>query len=704
LARLLLECLGMVKSVGRQIVASVRIWPFAWALILWLSVSSTAFAQGFGGFVSPGPLCSDHEDLDTLDPRDCLACHKAGRGVSAALCMDCHETIKKQVDSKSGFHANKGTACESCHSDHKGTGRCEIPTLGSDFDHEAETGWALEGAHGNTKCISCHKTPNVYEDLDTTCSTCHNDPHGKAQSERTLLQKCDSCHDAADWDALPLPANVFDHTSTKQVDYVLDGGHREVDCVECHFEMRFVPIDHEACTSCHANPHRAEFRTQKCENCHPTAAGWAVQNFDHDLTKYDLEGEHARVGCDECHGRDKTAPMASQRCDNCHVDLHHAQFVTTEGGRSRPKPCEDCHTVQVAAFALRNYDHDTTDYPLVGKHREQACEECHDDREAAVYVDLPHADCDECHTDPHGGRHEPAACTKCHIADGFQIQAFDHDDTDFPHTGKHVGLECNKCHRDFQWTDIPHDSCNDCHFTKNPHQEGMAVEKCDACHVTEAFDVVRFDHVATTGFDLAPAHDDTACASCHPQVKDFEGLDSTCAACHVDDRPWGHYEGDCGDCHEAELWFPAGLGPNEHIITGFALVGAHSLEPCESCHPVGQPRGEAEPDCATCHMRDDPHQNMLGSNCDDCHTEMSWLRTTWRHTATGWPLRGAHRLAACSDCHATGYIGTPTDCFWCHQSEAPLGIPAHQSPDFTRCDACHRVFAWSPVSPLSFPH
>ena len=468
--------------------------------------------------------------------------------------------------------------------------------------------------------------------------------------------------------------------------------------------MKFVPIEHDACTSCHANSHRAEFRNEKCENCHPNATTWAVARFDHDLTRYDLEGEHATVKCEECHQRDKTAPIPSERCDNCHTDLHHGQFViAAETGRPKPKPCDSCHTVQTPAFALRGYDHDTTDYPLVGKHKEQECEECHDDREAAVYVDLPHADCEECHEDPHQGRFQPTACAKCHISDGFEIQSFDHDTTDFPHTGKHVGLECNKCHRDYQWNGIPHESCNDCHYTRNPHQEGMAVEKCESCHVTEAFDVVKFDHVATTGFDLAPAHDDMKCASCHPQVKDFEGLDSTCSACHVDDRPWGHYEGDCGDCHEAELWFPAGLGTNDHLITGFALVGAHTLEPCESCHPVGQPRGEADPECAACHTRDDPHQNMLGTQCDDCHTEMSWLRTTWRHTATGWPLRGAHRLAACVDCHATGYVGTPTECFRCHETEAPLDEPAHLTAEFLNCDTCHRVFAWSPVPPTVLP-
>ncbi|MEQ1503676.1 MAG: hypothetical protein ABMB14_15665 [Myxococcota bacterium] len=674
----------------------------ALAVLCGLVASTPARAQGFGSFISPGPLSYDHADIDTVT--GCTNCHSPGSGPSPDRCMTCHESVKKQVSTKVGFHARRATACGKCHGEHKGKDRELIPIISKNdatFDHRIDTGWALEGEHDRIGCEQCHKTPRKYIGLDPECTSCHQDPHGANLSRRPLLKNCDTCHDANDWDALPLSATVFDHTRIADADYLLDGEHLEVDCVDCHFEMKFVPVEHATCVSCHVNTHRASFKNEACTSCHPNASTWAVPGFDHDRAQYHLAGQHTKVACDDCHEADKTEPLAFQRCDNCHMDIHRNQFA--------PRGCDACHTVQTARFALRDYDHAQTEYPLIGKHAEQECEECHQDRDKAVYVNLAHDDCDACHDDAHAGRFEPTACDTCHIPDGFHVQAFDHDKTDFPHTGKHIGLECNKCHRDFQWNGIPHASCVDCHYTKNPHGESITGEQCESCHTTTGFDVLEFDHLERTGFDLAPAHDLLDCASCHTQITDFVGLDSTCEACHADDRPWGHYEGDCAGCHQAENWFPAGLGANDHAITGFALAGAHRLEPCESCHPPGRPRGEAEPDCAACHVRDDPHLNMLGQACADCHTEVSWLRTTFRHTTTGWPLRGTHRLAACLDCHAAGYIATPTECVACHETDAAACVTgccldAHAGPEFPDCESCHRVYAWSPVPATAYPH
>lgn len=687
--------------LGRATAAWVAAMFVAVVACMALLAPVSASAQSLGSWVSPGELTWDHKDIDTIT--GCPQCHAPGRGPTADRCMVCHDTVRKQVTTKTGFHKTRGTGCEVCHKEHQGRDWVLIPDLSRDpsFNHFKDVGWKLEGDHDKISCISCHTKPRVYKGLSKDCASCHEDPHGKSASRRELLKDCDACHDADDWDALPLAATIFDHTKAADTDYLLEGQHLEVECVDCHFEMKFVPLVFDACTSCHENPHRAEFRTQACEDCHADSRTWEVAGFDHNRTRYRLEGLHRKVACEQCHKGDKTDPIAFQRCETCHADLHHGQF--------KPQTCDQCHTVQDAGFARRDWDHDKTDYPLVGKHKEQECEECHQDREKAIYVDLPHADCDECHEDAHDGAYEPTNCSTCHISDGFEINAFDHDNTDFPHRGKHVGLPCEKCHVPGRWNGIAHDSCLDCHYTKNPHREAITADRCDDCHDEQSFEVVTFAHAEETGFDLAPAHDELECTSCHTQVFDFAGLDSTCSVCHADDRPWGHYDGDCGECHEAENWFPAGLGNNEHTITGFALVGAHSLEPCEACHPVGLPRGEAEPECVACHLHDDPHQNLLGMACADCHTEMSWLRTSWRHTTTGWPLRGTHRLAACVDCHATGYVGTPTECFRCHETDAlacatPCCTVAHAGPDFVNCDNCHRVYAWTPVPPTSFPH
>ena len=655
--------------------------------------SSDAHAQGVGSFVSPGPLAQVHAELDSIT--GCTSCHAPGRGPTPSRCMACHDNIAAQVDGQDGFHGrdNRGNRCGECHADHRGRDH-DLIKIPDDFSHLKETGWPLQGNHAEISCRRCHNVPGRYSGESRECVSCHGneEPHGVDASSRALLGTCDTCHDPYDWDALPLPVGVFDHNDARQADYQLQGAHIDVECAECHIDMKFVPVASNLCTDCHINPHRAGFRNQPCEDCHSTTETFFVDRFNHDLTGYPIEGQHIGLECSECHGQSKTDPM-STKCESCHRDPHNGQF--------QPEDCDSCHSVEVAAFAMRPYDHDRTDFPLVGQHVDVTCEECHGEGTTAVYVNMAYEDCDACHEDVHDGRHEPTACKVCHIEDGFDVQFFDHDQTNFPHTGSHIGLDCEKCHRPGQWNGIPHESCNDCHYTKNPHREVIGNDECEDCHVTQAFADILFDHAANTEFDLAPAHSEHACTECHTYIYHFEGLDQTCTACHLDDRPLGHYEGECGSCHEAAQWFPGGLGDADHAITGFALEGAHSLLPCESCHPEGRPRGQAEPGCQACHMSDDPHMNLLGMACADCHGQMSWLRTTFRHHQTGWPLRGTHRLSACIDCHATGYVGTPTECYRCHLVEATLNIEAHLGPNLQNCDRCHRVYQWSPAT---YPH
>ncbi|MEM6927521.1 MAG: cytochrome c3 family protein [Myxococcota bacterium] len=662
-----------------------------------LAFSSTAaHAQGYGSFVSPGPLAQPHAELDTLT--GCTSCHAPGRGPTPDRCMACHDSVKRQVRTQSGFHGrkNRGQQCGTCHADHLGREN-QLILIPDDFSHLEETGWGLEGEHALLDCRQCHQTPGDYSGQRTECISCHerDDVHGHDKSKRSLLSECEACHDADGWSALPLPVGVFDHDDARQADYPLEYAHSNVECAECHIDFKFVPVAFQQCDDCHINSHRAPFREQPCEDCHATAETFVVPTFDHNLTGYRIEGEHVGVECEECHKSGDKTDEIPEVCSGCHDDVHRGQF--------RPRECDACHSVSVPDWSMAGYDHDRSRYPLEGKHNDVGCEECHGTGPKARYANLKFEDCDACHQDAHGGRHEPVPCARCHIAEGFEVQYFDHDTTDFPHTGKHVGLACEKCHQEGKWDDVPHASCNDCHYPTNPHDETVTSDSCDSCHQTTGFASVVYDHLVNTGFDLAPAHSAQPCNTCHEGASHFAGLESECEVCHESDRPKVHYEGRCLTCHQAEKWFPGSLGGGDHgAMTGFDLEGAHELLPCASCHREGRPRGEASPTCGSCHAAEDVHNNQLGMACADCHNTVSWLRTSFRHHQTGWPLRGAHRLATCYDCHALSYVGTPTQCFRCHEVEAPLSIPEHLGPNFQNCDGCHRVYQWSPA--LAYPH
>lgn len=651
-----------------------------------LLLAQTAAAQGLAGFLSPGPLAEPHAGIDTVT--GCPQCHALGSGVSPAKCQACHDGVAEQVRSGQGFHADKGDRCQACHPDHRGRGFALVKLAEHDFDHAA-TGFALQGKHLRAECTDCH-TAGTWTGLAPTCRSCHDEPHGAADSKRRTLLECGSCHGVEDWKVRQVPASVLDHGDAQQVDYVLEGAHREVGCDECHPKARFLPTAHDGCATCHKDPHFG-LLGGGCAGCH-TVQSFRVAAFDHARTGWPLEGQHAEATCESCHRGAHGRRLPHAACSDCHADEHHGQFD--------PRPCDACHTVNVEAFRLPGFDHDgATAFPLHGEHERVPCAKCHGEGPAATYVGVRHEDCDACHDDPHAGKFEPSDCSTCHTEQGWAGvgEGFDHSRTDFPLRGAHLGPKCEACHVDQKWAGIAHESCLDCHADDQPHGDTFPPDRCATCHAEDAWASVTFDH-GSTGFALAPQHGSVACERCHDGGKRFVGLSGACDACHADTRPVGHYRGACGDCHAAADWVPTTFAaPLDHAITGFPLQGVHALEPCASCHPADAPKGDAVGACVACHADDDWHRHALGDACGDCHRPTSWVQTRFRHFQTGWSLRGAHRMVACDTCHALGYVATPSDCRACHGGEADPTVPAHRSVFAADCERCHAPFTWAAI-------
>jgi hypothetical protein len=658
---------------------------------IWTSAVS-ARAQSLGQWVSPGPLARDHADVEGLT--QCVKCHAPLQGVTADRCVACHDGVGSQIESRSGFHADKGERCGSCHPDHRGRDFVLARVTLSPADHFRETGFLLDGAHEHTPCTSCHEVGN-WAEAEPECESCHRSPHG--EPDHIELTPCSGCHLTSSWSVRTVPTAVFDHTDRRSTDYVLKGAHLDVGCLECHFEASFEPLAFDACTSCHRDPHGARF-PPPCTTCHPDGADvWVVPGFDHARTGYDLEGLHASVRCESCHRGGITRAPKHDTCGDCHDDVHRGQFAA--------RTCDTCHTVVDADFLIPAYDHAQTAFPLEGEHSDVACAECHGEGPGATYTPVAHADCDACHDDVHTGQFEPTDCRTCHVETGWAVGDFDHDRTDFPLEGEHADVACETCHGGApgelvvggaQWSGLPHGSCVDCHDEDQPHGTSFGMERCEECHDEVGFAEVTFAHAERTDFDLEPQHAALPCRECHEALDAFADVEASCRPCHQDDAPGGHYDGACEDCHRAGAWLPADLGGRPHDLTGFALVGTHSLLACDECHgPARTPLAASGTACVDCHADDDAHRNLIGAPCDDCHVPTTWIRTRFRHGTTGWPLRGAHRLAYCDDCHAVSYAGTPNDCWRCHEAEAPRSEPAHQSSFFPQCDLCHRPYTWN---------
>ncbi|RJP73713.1 MAG: hypothetical protein C4532_04095 [Candidatus Abyssobacteria bacterium SURF_17] len=532
------------------------------ALITLTTVVSLAEAQ-----ISPGELHSSHAFLEGVD--NCVRCHSPQGNQLPDKCLECHTLIAEQRRTGKGLHARtEYRECVLCHVEHHGRDYNLIYFEGGEesFDHRV-TGFELEGKHAGLKCRQCHRPENIRSQsvvaaknvslertwlgLERACASCHVDEH-----HSQFTQACGDCHAASSW----RPAAGFDHSAAR---FVLRGRHVDIPCDKCHVFQTFVdppsdsgfvryrPVDHGQCSSCHRDPHAGRLGPN-CTDCHD-AAGWGqvrAESFDHDRTRYPVEGRHITVPCDKCHGaRGSTGPLKFASCSDCHSDYHERAFAR----RDKRGACEECHTVQGFRPALFTISkHAATDFALSGAHLAIPCEKCHRTPEGYQKFTFTSVECLECHRDPHQGQVDRlvavAGCRTCHTDRTWSDVYFDHSTTSFPLAGRHTTVACRSCHlREGppQVTEVRFaplsDRCESCHT--DVHRGQFAGDEtgtdCARCHTPPAWTQLHFDHTRDASFVLDGAHRAVPCNKCHPSVSDqtgryvrYRGVTTQCAACH----------------------------------------------------------------------------------------------------------------------------------------------------------------------------
>lgn len=531
-------------------------------------------SQAYGQLISPGKLSDVHKNLEGVTK--CTSCHTLGnKGISNQRCLSCHTPLKAEISKMLGFHAHSSVIdqnCANCHKEHFGRSFEILKWDTTQFDH-SKTGYPLIGKHRDISCTSCHNQKFI--------------------TDQSVIK-------------FKGGNNALDHT--------------------------FLGLD-KKCATCHESdsPHQDQFTGKDCQSCH-TSYDWKdLAAFNHNNTRFQLLGKHIEVSCKNCHQSIalannqrmvKYVDLKFGQCLDCHEDPHNGSMGSA---------CKNCHSVQgwnkLANFSERTFDHSTTGYPLLGKHRTVRCASCHNPNTATAGIrrhfasstlgfSYPHPKsdrCVSCHEDYHKGAFQDVKggidCANCHSVDGWLPTSFDtkrhNEESRFTLTGAHLAIPCNQCHQSPNQKDYTfHFSsldCKNCHQADNPHGDEFKNKSgetvCADCHNTDSWTTkIAFDH-STTGFPLTGAHAVIACRSCHKTEQDV----------HVD----------------------------------FTLKS-----------------GDLPGDCAGCHASDDPHhgqfaQSTIGSNCDDCHNTESFTMQRFDHSRTRFPLEGAHVGVACISCHKT---------------------------------------------------
>ncbi len=362
--------------------------------------------------------------------------------------------------------------------------------------------------------------------------------------------------------AIPIQPGRLRHSIIARHNSHLTGAHATRQCIECHANgYQNTPSD---CYSCHqsnfngaTNPnHVTNNFSHDCTQCHSTSV-WIPSTFDHNQTRFPLTGAHISRQCVDCHANGyQNTPFD---CYSCHQSNFNGVSDPNHVTNNFSHDCTLCHST--SGWSPATFDHNSTRFPLTGRHIGLNCVACH----ANGYQNTPY-DCYSCHVNDYNDVNDPDHrannyshdCTQCHNTSGWGNGTFNHNPTRFPLTGAHVSLPCISCHAN-GYQNTPYD-CYGCHQTNynmvpDPnHVQNNFNHDCTQCHNTSAWTPASYDH-SQTRFPLTGAHVGQTCVACH--ANGYNNTPFDCFSCHTGNynsatdpnHVTNNFDHDCTRCH-----------------------------------------------------------------------------------------------------------------------------------------------------------
>ncbi|MGD8603806.1 MAG: cytochrome c3 family protein, partial [Anaerolineales bacterium] len=260
---------------------------------------------------------------------------------------------------------------------------------------EAMVGGVSSHAQLSQDCGACH--PAFLSDtvMGDRCLACHTQTGRELDDPASFHfgfanpANCRQCHTDHNGPEASLTRDEFVGFPHERSGFFLDahplisqGG--SFMCGECHIgSWREFEID--ACRACHQSydqdfmvSHINTF-SPACLNCHDGLDTYGA-DFDHNQTRFPLEGWHELADCGACHAGAFSLEALQQTpslCYDCHQedDIHQLRLGSD---------CGQCHSAD--GWEEATLDHTLTGFPLEASHADADCQACHVDRQ---WVGLP---------------------------------------------------------------------------------------------------------------------------------------------------------------------------------------------------------------------------------------------------------------------------------------------------------------------------
>ncbi|MDU0955263.1 MAG: cytochrome c3 family protein [Bradyrhizobium sp.] len=193
------------------------------------------------------------------------------------------------------------------------------------------------------------------------------------------------------------------------------------------------------------------------------------------------------------------------------------------------------------------------------------------------------------------------------------------------------------------------------------------------------------------------------CESCHAPTRGVEA--AACIGCHstaaadLAKQPTA-FHADVQDCRGCHVEHAGAIRPIKMDHAALLGIGSH-LKSGEQSHPsvprqmvddlkgfLGLPVSRlAEKtglDCASCHSNREPHRDLFGRECANCHETGSWRIAGFLHPSPA--------SKDCAQCHQA-----PPSHYMMHFQMMDKGVTGQEHAQVNQCFLGHRTDSWNDI-------